>query len=413
VSIRGAEVLLKDAEGIREVEFKTAEEPPEPTWTPESPAHAELRERVCSLLHRAARDPEQIKCTPGDVYLYPSGMGAVWYTSNILLEHRPGTALILGVIFHNTHHHLLEESPHGFKHHGVVDEKGLDDLEVWLDGEAAAERPVSYAYVEVPGNPTLDTPNMARLKKLSEKHGFVLIVDETVGSSANVDVLAYSDLLLTSLTKSFSGLSDVMAGSVVLNPLSPHYAALSALWPTRHRNEFFSADAEALLANSRGVLDRVPILDRNARAMAEFLAAEAASSEGSPIANVQYPSLLPTRGNFDALLRRGTPELPQPGYGCLLTVNFRSLEAARAFYDNTGFYATPHLGGHVTLNFPYNMLVFGKDPVEREYMTGLGVQEASVRISAGLEDEGDLIDTLKNMLEFAKEAHAKREKNQV
>ena len=48
------------------------------------------------------------------------------------------------------------------------------------------------------------------------------MVDDTVSSFANVDVMAHADILVTSLTKAFSGYSDVLGGSVVLNPLSPH-----------------------------------------------------------------------------------------------------------------------------------------------------------------------------------------------
>ncbi|UPK99561.1 hypothetical protein LCI18_010496 [Fusarium solani-melongenae] len=401
ISIRGAEHLLKGVASIKEVSIES-DVLPVPTWTPEGPAHQGIRERIVELLQRAPLDTDKIKCTPEDVFLYPTGMAAIFHSSNLLMEHRPGTIVVLGIIFHNTYHHLIEECPHGWKHFGKVDNEGLSVMEEWLEEEKKAGRPVSYVFVEIPGNPTLDTPDMYRLKKLTEKYGFVLIVDDTVSGFANIDVLPQSDFLLTSLTKSFSGQSNVMGGSIVLNPLSPKYGVLKPLFKASHHNELFASDAEVLLSNSHDFLERTKILNRNAFAMAKFLH-DAKEAPDSPVVNVQYPGLLPSKTEYHAVMRRGTSELPEPGYGCLLTVEFSDVECAMAFYHRCGFYPSPHLGGHVTIMFAYNMVVFGKTVQEREYMRGLGVREESVRISAGLEDEADLIDTLRDALEAAVE----------
>lgn len=163
LSVRGAEMLLPGIESMVEV---PCEPVPEPTWTPEGPAHQGLKERIVELLQHAAINPAKVTCAPKDVYLYPTGMGGVFHTTNLLMEYRPGTVVVAGIAFHNTYHHLVEESPHGWKHNGRVDKQGLDDLESWLEGEKAEGRPVSYVLVEAPGNPTLDTPDLPRMKKL-------------------------------------------------------------------------------------------------------------------------------------------------------------------------------------------------------------------------------------------------------
>ncbi|KAH7329015.1 pyridoxal phosphate-dependent transferase [Stachybotrys elegans] len=396
LSIRGAEALLGEVQTL--VEAPAGPAPPPPTWTHESSAHAQLRERICELLHRAAPRPELVKCAPRDVFLYPSGMGAIWYTTRALMVYRPGTIVVLGIVFHNTYHHLQEEYAREWKHFGDVRKEGVDELEAWLQSEKEAGRPVSFVLVEVPGNPNLETPDLARVKRLSETYGFVLVVDDTLGGFANLDVMPYSDIILTSLTKSFNGYADLLAGSIVLNPLSLHYAALSPLFTSSHRNELFAADAEVLVANSRDFIERTKRLDSNAQAMASFLSDVAAADPASHITGVQYPSLIPeSKAQYDALKRRGTPELPAPGYGCVFTVEFDSEESARAFYDACGFYPSPHLGAPVTLMFAYNMFVF--KPREAEYLGRFGVRVPSVRISAGLEPEEDLIDTLKDALE--------------
>lgn len=408
MSIRGAEMLLKGVDDMKEVPMPIASDDgalPEPTWTPETEAHRLLRERIVQQLQRSPQNPAAAnRLRPDrDVFLYPSGMGAVFHTSNLLLAHRPGSVIVAGVVFHNTHHHLNEESPGGWKHAARVDEEGLNELEAWLEEEGKAGRPVSYLLVEFPGNPTLASTDLRRVKRLAVAHEFVLIVDDTVSGFANVDVLPHCDVLLTSLSKSFSGRSDVLAGGIVINPLSPHHAALSAAWAARHRNEFFAPDAEALLSNSVDFVPRTLVLNRNAQAVADLLHAEA-SDPSSPVARVMYPSLLPDKALYDACKTRPTEELPEPGYGCLLSVDFDSIESARVFYDTCGFYPSPHLGGHVTIMFAYNMFVYGKKPEERAYFRGLGVKEECVRISVGLEDVDDLTDTIKHALEAVKQA---------
>ncbi|KAL7790065.1 pyridoxal phosphate-dependent transferase [Trichoderma ceciliae] len=410
LSIRGAENLLESIETLVEVPFDDYMKPPKPTFTPDGPAHQLLRERINHFVHRASISPELVKSQPGDVRLFPTGMAAIFHTTNLVQEYRPGTNVVLGVVFHNTHHHLLEESPAGFKLLGKVDRQGLDEMETWLEGETNQGRNVSFVIVEFPGNPTLESTDLPRLKKLSEKHGFVLIVDDTLAGFGNVDVLAYSDILLTSLTKSFNGRADALGGSIVLNPLSSHYSELSSRFAKSHNNELYAADANEILANSHDFLQRTRRLNRNAEAMATYLH-RTIGRDDSPVVRVQYPSLLADKSNYDHFLRHSTAELPNPGYGCLLNVEFESVETARAFYDRCGFYSSPHLGGHVTIMLAYNMMMFGKKPEEREEFRKYGAIEESIRISAGLEDAEDLIDTLKDALDAATEVKKKAAPN--
>ena len=44
----------------------------------------------------------------------------------------------------------------------------------------------------------------------ANKYGFAIMVDETVGSIVNVEVLQYTDIVVSSLTKIFSGDANVM-----------------------------------------------------------------------------------------------------------------------------------------------------------------------------------------------------------
>ncbi|KAJ0167823.1 putative cystathionine gamma-synthase [Colletotrichum tanaceti] len=406
VSIRLAEKLLRDLDSLKEVELEADLPPPSTKYLPEGEAHGRLRGRIAGLLRRAAIDPENARAENEDVFLYPTGMAAIAAANRTIQEHRPGSVVILGCAFRSTIQYLEESSPGGYKHFGPVDAKGLSVFESWLDEEFVAGKGVSYIFAEFPSNPLLASIDIGRLRKLAEKHGFMIVLDDTVGSFANIDVLSEADILVSSLTKSFSGYANVMGGSTVLNPLSPHYPALSSLWRETYHNELYVGDAEVLLSNSHDYLPRTAILNRNAAAMAKHLHAHA-KDPSSPVARVLYPSLLPDYEVYRARLRKPTPELPEPAAGCLMSVEFGCVAAARAFYDRLAFYPGPHLGAHRTLSFAYNLLAFGKHPDEAAYHRSYGILEEMVRISAGLEDVQDLLDTLDDALVAAREANDK------
>ena len=67
-------------------------------------------------------------------------------------------------------------------------------------------------FTEFPGNPLLKSPDLRRIRELADKYDFVVVIDETVGNFLNVNVLPYADVVVSSLTKVFSGDSNVMGG---------------------------------------------------------------------------------------------------------------------------------------------------------------------------------------------------------
>ncbi|THC89266.1 hypothetical protein EYZ11_011286 [Aspergillus tanneri] len=59
---------------------------------------------------------------------------------------------------------------------------------------------------------------LALFTEFPDKHNFAVVVDETVGNFININVLPSADIVVSSLTKIFSGDSNVTGGSAVLNP---------------------------------------------------------------------------------------------------------------------------------------------------------------------------------------------------
>ncbi|KAK4248466.1 vacuolar transporter chaperone 4 [Corynascus novoguineensis] len=398
-------------------------------FLPLGEGHEMLRRRIAGLVVNggwaaaAAADGGSGKVTEADVWLYPTGMAAIYRLHRALVEARgPGTVVVLGSVFHNTWH-LAEENPGGMKHYGRCDPDSgvMEALEVWLEGEKVAGRKVAYIFAEFPSNPILVSVDLKRLREVANKYSVPVVIDDTIGSFCNIDVSSAADAIVTSITKSVSGYANVMGGSVVITPTSTHHSLLKSTLDAQFRNEYFHADAIKLLSNSQSYVARSRILNRNALALATYLddyrrRQSPSSTSSSIVAAVLYPPFTPTAANYAAMMRQppttatadgGEPFTP--GHGCLLAVEFSSLRVARAFYDNLSVYHGPHLGAHHTLAFPFNDAIWGTDPEGAAYLRTYGAKAEQVRVSVGLEDEQELIDTFVAALEVAEKVRDEEE----
>jgi cystathionine gamma-synthase len=103
---------------------------------------------------------------------------------------------------------ILQKFGPGCIFYGLGEEKDIDDLEARLEG---GERYLAL-FCECPSNPLLKTPNLRRLRALADTYDFLIVIDETIGNFSNIAVLEVSDIVVSSLTKVFSGDSNVMGG---------------------------------------------------------------------------------------------------------------------------------------------------------------------------------------------------------
>jgi cystathionine gamma-synthase len=81
-------------------------------------------------------------------------------------------------------------------------------------------------FAEVPTNPLIQTPDVAALSSLCRKHGAHLLIDPSVVSPFDVDVLADADAVVSSLTKYTASDGDVIAGVIAINPAGADATAL-------------------------------------------------------------------------------------------------------------------------------------------------------------------------------------------
>lgn len=100
--------------------------------------------------------------------------------------------------------------------HGL--DSDIEELENILEREQSAcpsAPPALALFTEFPSNPLLRSADLPRLRALADKYDFPIIVDDTIGTFANVSVLPYADIIVTSMSKIFSGAANVTGGRSV------------------------------------------------------------------------------------------------------------------------------------------------------------------------------------------------------
>lgn len=325
-----------------------------------------------------------------DIYLYPMGMNAIFNMHRLLLSSRGSyKSISFGFPYVDTLK-ILEKFGPGCVHYGRASEADLDDLEQRL---RSGEKFLGL-FCEFPGNPMLTCPNLQRLRKLADQYDFAVVVDETIGTFANINVLQYADVVVSSLTKIFSGDCNVMGGSAVLNPSSRYHALLKAAAAHDYEDTYWPEDIIFLERNSRDFMTRIDRINANAEAICEVLLAN------PRVKTVHYPKHNPDRANYDAC------KLPGGGYGGLLSVVFHEKADAMAFYDNIETAKGPSLGTNFTLTSPYVVLAHY---AELDWAASLGVDPDLIRISVGLEETHELVEVFQSALRAADQASRQAE----
>ncbi|KAM3449899.1 hypothetical protein MY3296_006509 [Beauveria thailandica] len=380
ISSRLAQDMLP---GLESVSVSSAADTPLPR---DETAETGIQQRIAGLLDRApVGGPRKQLVRPDDVFLYPTGMSAIYNCTNALGSLGGSQMVVFGFPYELTLK-VQEDFSKACTFYGFGTDEELDQFEHLLISKAAEgnEPPIQAVWCECASNPLLRTVDLDRIRRLADRYGFVVVVDDTIGSSANVDVLGVADVVVTSLTKTFSGYADVMGGSVVVNPCSAHHAQLRALLSAVSAPTLYGADAAQLERNSRDYLARTAVLNQNASYLVSLLEPLTRHHhDRSPLNHVHHPSTCWSAKNYVARMRQPTGDLV-PGFGYLLTLEFCSVEAAAAFFDALHVCKGPSIGAQVTLALPYVQLVFAK---EKPWAARYGLSEAIVRISVGLEDQ--------------------------
>ncbi|KAJ3416781.1 hypothetical protein HDV05_000155 [Chytridiales sp. JEL 0842] len=211
---------------------------------------------------------------------------------------------------------IQEKFGHGCFFLGHGNTSDLDKLEI----EILPKNKIAAFFCEFPSNPLLKTVDLKRVRRLADQYDFLVVVDETVGNFVNVGVLEWADIVVSSLTKVFSGDCNVMGGSMIINPSSMWIRDIKAYMGANYEENLWCEDAIFLERNSRFFTSRIYKINENALLLANFLRGH------EKIRDVFYPKFTDAQ-NYTSYMR------PSGGYGGLLSIVFHNHLDAPTFYD--------------------------------------------------------------------------------
>ena len=327
-------------------------------------ARAILLQRLSDIYH----------CPTKNISLHPSGMAALTSALEIIKVLHPNSpTLQLGfpyvdvlklpqVIFQGSHL-LLETDP------------------LHLAKEFDLKQPAAVI-VELPSNPMLQCIDLQKVSQLAHERGILVIADDTIGSALNIDALPYADLIFSSLTKSFAGRGDILAGSLIISPESPWEEELLQIFSSTELVELSDPDAIALEVASRDIKDRIYKLNNACLDLKKRL------EKHPEVARVLHPEEC---ANFQSLMRPGA------GHSCLLSLELvGGLSKAKRFYNALEVCKGPSLGTNFTLVCPYVLLAHYN---ELDWAQKCGVPPHLIRVSVGLEDSKNLWERFQRALQ--------------
>ena len=317
------------------------------------------------------------------IYLFPSGMAAIHAACIAARKLNPDLPTAQFAFPYGDTLKLQQKfNPAGalFYAHGSE-----DDLQQ-LENDLAARR-ISGLFCEFPTNPLLTCVDLPKLRELADEHRFPIIIDETLGACTNQNILPVADVTAISLTKYFSGSSDVMAGALIINPDAPFAAHFRKQINEIHETEaLHPADIIQLECDSRDCRERVEQINRTALEVCETL------SRHPAVEAVYYPACT-DRKMYDRFRR------PDGGYGGLFSIVLKDADkVTEAFYDALEITKGPNLGTSFSLCCPFTLIAHYD---ELEWAESAGASRYLIRISVGLEPADELIARIERAISTA------------
>lgn len=259
-----------------------------------------------------------------------------------------------------------------------VDARNLSHIEAVLRPET------KLIWLETPTNPLLRLFDIEAIATWAHTHGLLLAVDNTFMSPYFQQPLKLgADLVIHSTTKYIGGHSDVIGGAVVTNHADLH-----------QRLQFLQNSIGAVPApmdcwlTLRGLKTlalRMQAHQHNALILAQFL-------ESHPqIKRVYYPGLK-SHPQYELACRQ------MQGFGGMISFEVEGgIEAAKTLVRSTHLFSLAEsLGGVESLiGHPATMTHAAIPAAQRQ---AVGLSDALVRISVGIEDVQDLQDDLNQAL---------------
>jgi methionine-gamma-lyase len=318
---------------------------------------------------------------------FSSGMGAITSTMWTLL--RPGQEVLADTTLYGCTFAYFRD---GLARFGVrIRHVDMTDLHAVTEALSTDTRVV---YFESPANPNMRLIDIQAVAGLARARGAITVVDNTYSTPYLQKPLAFgADVVLHSATKYFSGHGDVTAGLAVCADAA--MAKEIRLYGLKDMTGAVLSPQDAFLI-LRGLKTLALRMDKhcaNALALAQMLSRHAA------VKQVFFPGL--PSDPFHELARR-----QMRNFGGMVAFELHGgVQAGKRFINALQLVARAvSLGDAESLaQHPASMTHSAYTPQER---IAHGISEGLVRLSAGLEDEADLLQDVKAALDAAL-AHAR------
>ena len=267
---------------------------------------------------------------------------------------------------------------------------GLDFSYLDLNDEAALKAAIKpntrMIWVETPTNPMLKLVDLGKLGKFAKKHGLILVVDNTFSSPMLQRPLEFgADIVMHSATKYLNGHSDIVAGIAIVGDNTELRDKMTFL---QNAVGGIAGPFDSFLA-LRGLKTlhlRMRAHCDNAMELAKWLQKHPA------LERVIYPGLKSHPQH--ALAAR-----QMDGFGGMISIEVKGgLRKARRMMERCQLFGLAEsLGGVESLINHPAIMTHASVPADKRKR--LGISDALVRLSVGVEDVADLRAELKSALE--------------
>ena len=251
---------------------------------------------------------------------------------------------------------------------------------------AAAITPkTKMVWIETPTNPMLKIVDIAAIAAVARRHGLLVVVDNTFASPMLQRPLALgADIVVHSATKYLNGHSDMVGGIAVVGD-NADLAERMAFLQNSVGGVQGPFDSFLALRGLKTLPLRMRAHCENATALAQWLQTHPA------VEKVIYPGL-------QSHPQHELAKAQMQGFGGIVSIVLKGgFEAAKRFCERTELFTLAEsLGGVESLVNHPAVMTHASIPVERRAQ--LGISDALVRLSVGVEDVGDLRSDLQQAL---------------
>lgn len=319
------------------------------------------------------------------ILLTNSGMNALFAAYETIVKARKSegrtTTIQLGWLYVDTMEIIEKRNANSYFQINIHNKLQLEN---WIENN---HKSVATLITEITTNPLIQCIDLPWLSNLCKKFEIVLIVDVTIATPFNVEVLPYCDIAVESLTKFASGNADLLMGTLVLNETSKIVQA--------NKNEFhkfinpaFEGELQRLAFQIQNYETRVKKVSENTKIVYDYLSKQSFVKE---IYSVLHEDSV---DNFNKI-KKSTDSFP----GVLSVVFDQELEF---YYNKLQFAKGPSLGTDFTIAMPYVYLAhyeYLKTDAGKQKLLSLGINSNLLRLSIGVESVEYIIsdfETIKN-----------------